>query len=460
MGNVLVAYPHKDSPGNNFAQSLMQMALHDRGRLIGSIENVRCPTGDLVVARNQTMRYLLEHDYEWLFMVDDDMGFQVTALEQLRAVADPIERPIVGGLCFSQRDLSRDGRNGYRWETMPTIFHWLKMPDGVDRFSIRTHYPVNGLIQCDGTGAAFVLIHRSVGERIFNEYGDVWFDRIESRDGTISEDLSFFKRWMDLTGRGGCFIHTGVKTNHAKPCWLAETDFWERIPIPPATEMVDVIVPVLHRPQNVRPLLETLRASTGLATAWFVCEPGDREVMELVRDCGGRVLQHAGSFAEKVNYAYGAKGLSAPWLFLTGDDVLFQPAWLDHALFVAKEYGGKVVGTNDLGNPRVTAGDHATHTLIARSYIDEVGATFFDGPGVVCHEGYGHMFVDDEIVNAAKQRGVWQMALGSFVEHMHPLWDKGVWDEGYVKGNASAKEDEALFQERASRFFGIEGVAA
>lgn len=458
MGNVLVAYPHKDAPTNSFTQSLMQMALYDKGRLIGTVENVRCPTGDLVVARNQVMRYVLENDYEWLFFVDDDMGFQVTALEALRAVADPVERPIVGGLCFSQRDLERDGRNGYRWEPRPTIFDWMTLPDGVERFSFRTHYPVNGLVQCDGTGAAFLLIHRSVGERIFNEYGPVWFDRIPHHDGTISEDLSFFKRWLDLRGRGGCFVHTGVKTTHMKPVWLSETDFWNRLPVPPATETVDVIVPVLHRPQNVRPLLETLRASTGLATAWFVCEPGDKEVMDLVRSNGGRVLQRAGTFAEKVNYAYGTVGLKAPWIFLTGDDVLFQPGWLDHALCVAKEYGADVIGTNDLGNPRVTAGDHAVHMLIRRSYIDEQGASW-DGPGVVGHEGYGHMFVDDEIVTAAKQRGVWQMALGSIVEHMHPLWEKGAWDETYVKGNETAEADKALFHERATKFLGL-GVAA
>jgi len=171
------------------------------------------------------------------------------------------------------------------------------------------------------------------------------------------------------------------------------------------------------------------------------------------------VLQHSGSFAEKVNYAYKAKGLSAPWLFLTGDDVLFQPGWLDHAQFVAKEYGGLVIGTNDLGNPRVTAGDHATHMLIRRHYVDQVGATFDAVPGVVCGP-YRHWYVDDEIVLAASQRGVWQMALGSIVEHCHPLWDKGVDDEVYALGRESAEADKALFQERAAKFVRPGGVAA
>lgn len=458
MGNVLVAYAHTNDVAHSWAQSVNRLIIHDQGRHIGPISNVRCSSGNLVAARNAMMQELLEGDCEWLFMVDTDMGFQANALDMLMASADPIQRPIVGGLCFAQKDLSADGRSGYRFTPMPTIFDWVKMPDDVERFAYRSHYPVNGLVQCDGTGAAFVLIHRSVGEQMFNKYGPTWFDRTDDGDGLMSEDLSFFKRWMDMGGRGGCHVNTAVRVTHQKTAWLAETDFFERLGVPPATERVDVIVPVLHRPQNVRPLLETLRASTGLAEAWFVCDRDDKVEQQTVRDNGGHVIRCDGSFAEKVNHAYAelAKGReAAPWVFLTGDDVLFQPSWLDHALYVAHEYGGQVVGTNDLGNPRVTAGDHATHMLISRRYVDEVGATFDAEPGKVCGP-YRHWFVDDELVLAAKQRGVWQMALGSIVEHMHPLWGKGQGDDVYAKGQESAEADKALFEQRARKFLGME----
>ncbi len=88
----------------------------------------------------------------------------------------------------------------------------------------------------------------------------------------------------------------------------------------------------------------------------------------------------------------------------------------------------------------MTAGEHATHLLIRRSYIDEHGASW-DGPKLVCHEGYRHNYVDDEIVMAAKTRGQWAMALGSFVEHLHPLWEKGEDDATYELGSLSEKED-------------------
>lgn len=218
---------------------------------------------------------------------------------------------------------------------------------------------------------------------------------------------------------------------------------------PPACGEVDVIVPVLHRPRNVEPLMRSLRASTGLAVAWFVVEEGDKLEAATVEAHGGRVLWCSGTFARKVNHAY--RQTSAPFLFLCGDDVIFRPGWLDAAEAVAtgarRINGAKVVGTNDLGNPRVMRGEHATHLLIARDYVDDVGASW-DGPGVVCHEGYRHWYVDDEIVTAAKQRGVWAPCLNSIVEHNHPIWGKAPDDDVYRKGQANAEVDGELFKTR------------
>ena len=89
--------------------------------------------------------------------------------------------------------------------------------------------------------------------------------------------------------------------------------------------------------------------------------------------------------------------------------------------------------------------------MILRSYIEELGASW-DGPGVVCHEGYHHWFVDDEIVAAAKQRGTFQAALGSQVEHLHPIAGKAADDEVYAAGELHAEDDLNLFEKRLSKF--------
>lgn len=85
--------------------------------------------------------------------------------------------------------------------------------------------------------------------------------------------------------------------------------------------------------------------------------------------------------------------------------------------------------------------------LVRRSYADEVGVCW-GGPKSICHEGYRHWYVDDEIVTASKQRGVWAMALGSVVEHHHPMFGKGENDAVYELGQSFAAQDRKLFESR------------
>jgi len=421
-------------------------------RRLNGWASIKCASGGIPEGRNQLATALLNSDCEWLFMVDADMGFEPVALYQLLSLADPVNRPIVGGLCFAQREAFDDGSNGFRCVPRPTIFDWIQHDDGHWRFTGRSHFPVNSLVECAATGGAFIVIHRSVFERIKESEGETWFDRVRGTDGSlIGEDISFFVRCQALGIP--LFVHTGVRTTHLKNLWLGESDFWQSFYAPPATDLVDVIVPVLHRPQNVKPFMESLRASTGLARAWFVCEEGDDVQADEVRSYGGNVLFHSGSFAKKANFAFDQlSALSeAQWVFLAGDDVKFRPGWLDHCFEVARRYKAKVVGTNDLANPRVMRGEHATHMLVERAYVMENGASW-DGPGVLCHEGYHHWFVDDELVTVAKQNSVFQVALGSEVEHVHPMVGKAPNDAVYDLGAEKSKSDEALFKSRYKRF--------
>ena len=450
--DVLVGYLHPHEVSTSFHKSLMALVGWDMShdRRLNGWASIKCASGGIPEGRNELAKALLASECEWLFMVDADMGFEPVALDQLLSLADPVSRPIVGGLCFAQREAFDDGANGFRCVPRPTIFDWVQHEDGHWRFTGRAHFPVNALVESAATGGAFIVIHRSVFQAIRDAEGDCWFDRVRGTDGSlIGEDISFFVRTQALGIP--LFIHTGIRTTHLKNLWLGESDFWQSFYAPPATDPVDVIIPVLHRPKNVEPLMRSLRASTGLATAWFVVEKGDDVEAAEVERCGGNVLFYSGTFAEKVNFAFGA--CESPWVFLAGDDVRFRPGWLDQAQEVARRYDGQVIGTNDLANPRVMRGEHATHMMISREYILEQGSSW-DGPGVVCHEGYHHWFVDDEIVTLAKQRKVFQMALGSEVEHVHPMVGKAENDDVYDLGAAKSAEDEKLFKARFRKFAG------
>ncbi len=453
-GAVTVAYLHPDEVAHSWHESLTNLVGYDmahEGRVIrGGWIGMKCGAGGLDRARTLAVaQFLAERDSEWLFWVDADMGFAPDTIDRLLAVAHPVERPIVGGLCFAQKELGPDGMGGFGTAARPTLFDWITDASGRSGFQGRRHYPVNSLVKVDGTGSACILIHRSALERIGEASGGAWYERIPnpSTGDWIGEDLSFCVR----AGAAGIpvFVHTGVRTTHLKRLWLGEADWWQQQVAPPATERTAVIVPVMRRPQNAEPFMRSLRASTGLAEVYAICDEGDAETRRAWAQAGADVVLHRGdepgTFAQKANQGYA--GSDEPWLFLAGDDVRFHPGWLDHAQAVAERQGAHVVGTNDLANPRVMAGEHATHLLIRRSYVDEQGASW-DGPKVVAHEGYRHWFVDNELVTVAQQRGVWGMALGSRVEHLHPLYGKGESDEVYRLGQSHRDDDQALFASR------------
>jgi hypothetical protein len=406
---------------------------------------MRCGAAGVPEARNKTAaEFLGERNAEWLLWIDTDMGFPADAAERLLEAADPVQRPIVGGLCFSQIETRGDGTGGWRCAATPTIFDWTHLPGGREGFSVRFGYPVNTVTRCAGTGSALILIHRTVFERIAAKYGPVWYDMAPNptTGQLIGEDLSFCAR----AGALGIpvHVHTGVRATHMKRVWLAEPDYWLQATSPPAQAETAVVVPVMGRPGHAAPFMASLRASTGLARVYAVAH--EDAVAEAWREAGADVIvTEVASFPAKVNLAYGKT--AEPWLFLCGSDVQFHPGWLDHAQAAAGERF-HVIAVDDMGNHPQDADARGGHLLVRRSYADQIGASW-DGPGTVAHEGYGHMFVDEEIVEAARRRGVFTQALASRVEHLHPAWEKADMDEVYEAGLSHYQADRELFSLRS-----------
>ena len=278
-----------------------------------------------------------ERDAEWLFWLDTDMGFLADTLERLIEVADPVERPIVGALCFTQRETSEDGMGGWRCAAAPTIFDWIHQDDQ-QGFAVRWDYPVDTLTRCAGTGSACVLVHRSVYERVYEKYGRSWYDKAfnPTMRKETSEDLSFCMRAVSVGVP--VHVHTGVRTSHQKTIWLSEDDYLAQRPLvpPPATEETAALGPVLNPPQNAAPFMRSLRASTGLAKAYAIADSDDDETVAAWIQAGATVIKSTGglvTFAKKVNAGY--QSSSEPWLFMVGDDARFHPGCLDHAQAMA-----------------------------------------------------------------------------------------------------------------------------
>lgn len=205
--------------------------LHGRLKTPGGFIAIKYGTGGLIEARNQAVQEFLEEypGADWLFWLDCDMGFPPDALELLLAAADPTERPIVGGLCFAQREDEPDGLGGWRTQATPTIYDWVTI-ENQSGYAVRWDYPIDTVTQCAATGSACILIHRSVLEKMREAFTSgairpAWYDRLPNptTQQLLSEDLSFCAR----AGALGfpVFVDTRVKTTHYKRLWLSEEDY-------------------------------------------------------------------------------------------------------------------------------------------------------------------------------------------------------------------------------------------
>lgn len=216
---------------------------------------------------------------------------------------------------------------------------------------------------------------------------------------------------------------------------------------------VAILVPVLARPKRARPLYESVRDATppGQARIVFLCSPGDDAEIKACRKVKKAETivvpfdRAPGDYSRKVNY--GVSATEEPWLFQGADDLRFHSEWLSEALRAALDgTGRRVVGTNDLGNRLVVRGRHSTHSLVHRSYIEEVGTG--DEPGKLLHEGYHHNFCDTELIQGAMWRHEYVHAAGAIVEHLHPHWKKGDMDATYRLGLSEYDTDRRLFMAR------------
>lgn len=207
---------------------------------------------------------------------------------------------------------------------------------------------------------------------------------------------------------------------------------------------------MLTRAHRVDPLIESIRHATTVDhTIVFICTEGDTDVIAAVAahdDVRLEVIppNERGDYAKKINHGY--RVTDEPALFLGADDLRFHRGWFETASRHFRHPHVGVVGTQDRANHRVRRGLHATHPLVARSYVQRYGT--IDEDDLVLHEGYLHEFVDDEFVETAKARKAFVFEHHSIVEHLHPTVGKAPWDPLYQAQGARMRQDRAVFNAR------------
>lgn len=228
----------------------------------------------------------------------------------------------------------------------------------------------------------------------------------------------------------------------------------------PTMDRVDVIVPAM-RVENVARLVESFKATNdGTARLVYVTDGPASALREEAQRHGVDVTlsiatDEVTSYAQKVNEGVRCTDDDgADWVLIVGDDVEFRPGWIEAARKVSDRYD--VIGTNDsepgrVRNVDVANGSHADHFFVRRSYVFDEGASL-DGPGVLAPMAYRHWYVDREIVQLAKARGVFTPCLESIIVHHHPGYDGDeaarASDPAYSLAVEHADADRATFLTR------------
>lgn len=217
-GSVCVAFLHPGECSTGFALSLMQMMVWDSAtsRRIKNVIN-EWSSANISAPRNSlTAKFLDEKGDDWLLWVDADMIFDHDAVDKILESADPVHRPIVGGLCFG----SAFGG------LFPTIYQMTTDADaGLKTYRVKD-YESDALIGCAATGAAFLLIHKSVLIKIRDQKFNrtfPWFQELEISGEACGEDITFCLR----AGAAGfpIYVNTSVKIGHHKSQILTEELF-------------------------------------------------------------------------------------------------------------------------------------------------------------------------------------------------------------------------------------------
>lgn len=155
--------------------------------------------------REKVIRYWYENNKsDWLLWVDSDVAITVETFLKLWDKKDAAERPLLTGVYFTSETPEEP-----LMIPLPTIFNFVE-DDG--KFGIKRVHPLpdNEFIQVGAAGMGFVLMHRSVVDRILDANPEAtFFAEVGVNKAFMGEDIFFFSMchqagiplWCDTSAR-------------------------------------------------------------------------------------------------------------------------------------------------------------------------------------------------------------------------------------------------------------------
>lgn len=221
-GDVLLGYVSGGWARTEFMNSVLNaVSGPESDPSIGGV--ISSSAGPLVaLGRNLLVRQFLSHDKEWLCSVDTDIVFAPDAIGRLRKVADAVERPVVSALyhVFWEGERIPAAYKASVSDNGALTLNHLNYTEMAGDVYVEGDGEPNPVERIDAAGAGFLLVHRSVFERIEAKAGGqpCWFREAVIDGKDHGEDISFSLRCAGADAK--IFLHTGVQVGHIKSAML------------------------------------------------------------------------------------------------------------------------------------------------------------------------------------------------------------------------------------------------
>ena len=196
---------------NKFARGIIEIV---RNFPIYDVISVTSP--NVAFNRHHLAKHFLTTDSQWLFMVDTDLVINPIDFQKLIQAADWQKYPILSGKYFLY----------FSNDTPP--FHLSCNVINEEGKSVwLVDYPQDTLVPISGAAGGYMLIHRSVFEKILADNptaAQPWFKSYIKDNGDLCPEDTYFSEQVNKSGFQ-MYVHTGANSEHLGKMPVTETDY-------------------------------------------------------------------------------------------------------------------------------------------------------------------------------------------------------------------------------------------
>jgi hypothetical protein len=204
---LAIAWCDNGMVDGKFMQGVTDVMIHSGVEVVTTL---RSQGNQIARQRDKVINYWYEgNKADWILWVDSDVVISVDTFKLLWDNKDVTDRPILTGVYFTT-----DQPEESLMTPMPTLFNFVENNGNVG--ITRVHpLPKNKLMQIGAAGMGYVLMHRSVVDRIRAVLNNVpLFADIGHGKDFMGEDIYFFA----LCDKADVpvYAHTGATVPHMK----------------------------------------------------------------------------------------------------------------------------------------------------------------------------------------------------------------------------------------------------